>query len=251
MAASERPLYFILILFILFFSINSCYPIFKSQALIYAVNVIIKKYILGPVQTACYLLCCTESRKAALIDPGDRSSEIASFLKEGNYELCYIINTHGHFDHTGGNRYFSGTSGTSGKPVPVVLHRLDMELMKSGGGASCFGLDIETSPEPSIDAAETASITFGSVTLEIIHTPGHTPGHISLYHSSSSSLFCGDVLFFRSVGRTDLPGGSQKMLLQSIREKLFALPGDTAVYPGHGPGTIIDDEKKYNPWAAV
>jgi len=206
---------------------------------------IIKKYILGPVQAACYLLCCEESRKAALIDPGDRSSEIASFLKEGSYELCYIINTHGHFDHTGGNRFFAG------KSVPIVLHRLDWELMKSGGGASYFGLDFEPSPEPSIDASEKASITFGNVTLEILHTPGHTMGHISLYHSITRSLFCGDVLFFRSVGRTDLPGGSRKMLLQSIREKLFSLPGDTTVYPGHGPETTIDDEKKYNPWVAV
>ena len=113
-----------------------------------------------------------------------------------------------------------------------------------------FGLDCDISPDPSIDASQTDTISFGSVNLKVLHTPGHTQGHISLYHNESASLFCGDVLFFRSIGRTDLPGGSQKQLLESIRSKLYTLPGATVVYSGHGPETSIEDEIKHNPWTA-
>ncbi|MDX9802008.1 MAG: MBL fold metallo-hydrolase [Spirochaetia bacterium] len=206
---------------------------------------IIKKYTLGPVQTNCYLLICSKTKKAAIIDPGDRSIEIADLISAEKYELSVIINTHGHFDHIGGNKFFSG-----GK-VPVAAHILEYDLIKAGGGSAMFGIESEISPDPSIDASQISEITFGETTLEVIHTPGHTQGHISLYHKESSSLFCGDVLFFRSIGRTDLPGGSQKQLLDSIRKKLYTLPGETVVYPGHGGETSIEDERKHNPWTAV
>ena len=205
---------------------------------------IIKKYTLGPVQANCYLLVCSNTKKAALIDPGDRSTEIAELISKEKYELSVIINTHGHFDHIGGNKFFSG-----GK-VPVAAHRLEYERIKRGGDAAMFGLDCDISPDSSIDASQTDTISFGSVNLKVLHTPGHTQGHISLYHNESASLFCGDVLFFRSIGRTDLPGGSQKQLLESIRSKLYTLPGATVVYSGHGPETSIEDEIKHNPWTA-
>ncbi len=205
---------------------------------------IIKKYTLGPVQANCYLLVCTDTKKAALIDPGDRSTEIAELISREKYELSVIINTHGHFDHIGGNKFFSCNK------VPVAAHRLEYDRIKTGGDAAMFGLDCDISPDPSIDASQTEIISFGSVNLKVLHTPGHTQGHISLYHKESASLFCGDVLFFRSIGRTDLPGGSRKQLLDSIRSKLYTLPGVTVVYPGHGPETSIEDEIKHNPWTA-
>jgi glyoxylase-like metal-dependent hydrolase (beta-lactamase superfamily II) len=128
---------------------------------------------------------------------------------------------------------------------------LEYDLINFGGGASFFGIQSEESPEPTIDLSEMDKISIGDIALDIIHTPGHTPGHISLYHKESAVLFCGDVLFHRSIGRTDMPGGNHALLIKSIHEKLFTLPEETIVYSGHGPETRIADEKKENPWAAL
>ena len=204
----------------------------------------ITKYVLGPVQTNCYLLEAEDTNDAVLIDPGDKSREIADYIDGKKLKIKYIINTHGHFDHTGGNAFFHSAD------TEIAAHRLAAELIASGGGASSFGLEVEQSPAPSIDTIEGGEIIFGSEKLEILHTPGHTQGHISLYHRKSGSLFCGDVLFFRSIGRSDFPGGDHKQLIDSIKNKLYSLPDETKVYPGHGPATVIGDEKKNNPWTA-
>ncbi len=202
----------------------------------------ITKYVLGPVQTNCYLLEDTETSEAVLIDPGDKSSEIDSYINENKLNLKYIINTHGHFDHIGGNAFFKKET------TEIASHKHAAGLMKEGGGSSFFGLSIEQSPEPSILLNEGDTISFGSITLSVLYTPGHTQGCISLYHEKSGSLFCGDVLFFRSIGRTDFPGGDHNLLLESIKTKLYKLPDNTRVYTGHGPETVIADEKKNNPW---
>ena len=104
---------------------------------------------------------------------------------------------------------------------------------------------------PAINLAETDKFSFGDITLDVLYTPGHTRGHISLYHRESASLFCGDVLFYRNIGRTDLPGGNYEQLLTSIREILFSLPDETIVYPGHGEKTLIKDEKRENPYVSL
>ncbi|MCL2294438.1 MAG: MBL fold metallo-hydrolase [Spirochaetes bacterium] len=206
---------------------------------------LIKKYSLGHIQTNSFLLCCETQKKAAIVDPGDKSSQIIDFLYKEGYELLYIINTHGHFDHIGGNLFFSEKT-----KAPIAAHKEEYALITSGGGASFFGIPSEESPQPAIDLSEMDKISVGGITLDIIYTPGHTPGHISLYHKESASLFCGDVLFHRSIGRTDTPGGNHKLLLKSIREKLFTLPDETIVYSGHGPETRIIEEKRENPWVA-
>jgi len=207
---------------------------------------IIKQYILGPVQTNCYLLCCENKKKAALIDPGEKSDKIINFLSKEGYELSYIINTHGHFDHIDGNYFFYEKT-----KAPIASHKLEYDLIKIGGGASLFGLKSEKSPLPTIDLSVTDKLSFGDITLDVLYTPGHTQGHISLYHKESASLFCGDVLFYRSIGRTDLPGGNYEQLIASIHEKLYTLPGETIVYPGHGEETRISDEKRENPWVTL
>lgn len=208
---------------------------------------IIKQYILGSVETNCWLLCDEKEKKAAVIDPGGECKQAAEFLLKEGYELCYVINTHGHFDHIEGNSFFVGLSSktSAGNKAQVAAHKLDIPLIKAGGGASLFGIKINNSPDPTIDLSDKTEITFGNTALQVLHTPGHTQGHVSLYHKESSSLFCGDVLFFRSIGRTDLPGGDYKQLIKSIEEKLFVLPDETEVYSGHGPKTTIGDEKKY------
>ena len=207
---------------------------------------IIKEFLLGQIQTNCYLLCCETKKKAAIIDPGDKSDKIIHFLSKEGYELSYIINTHGHFDHTLGNYFFHKHTG-----APIAAHKLDYELIISGGGANLFGLKNEKSPAPAIDFSEMDKLSFGDVTLDVLYTPGHTRGHVSLYHKESASLFCGDVLFYQSIGRTDLPGGNHKQLITSIQEILFSLPDETTVYPGHGPKTSIGEEKRENPWVAL
>jgi glyoxylase-like metal-dependent hydrolase (beta-lactamase superfamily II) len=204
---------------------------------------IIKKYSLGHIQTNCYLLCCENKKKAAIIDPGDKSDKIISFLSKEGYELSYIINTHGNFDHIDGNYFFYEKT-----KAPIAAHKLEYDLILSGGGASFFGIKNKKSPEPSVDLSETDKLSFGDITLDVLYTPGHTQGHISLYHKESASLFCGDVLFYRSIGRTDLPGGNYDQLIASIKEKLFSLPNETIVYPGHEEKTRIKDEKTDNPW---
>ena len=205
----------------------------------------IHKYLLGPIETNTYLLECIGSRKAVVIDPAGISRTAEDYIHKNNLELVYIINTHGHFDHIGGNAFFYGISG--GKAL-VAAHKLDFGLIRAGGGSSFYGFKIDASPEPGIDASEISEIEFGNTRLQFFYTPGHTPGHISVYEPESFSLFCGDVLFAGSVGRTDLPGGSQKDLLKSIKEKLYILPGITAVYPGHGDDTTIETEIRNNPW---
>ena len=204
----------------------------------------ITRYVLGPVQTNCYLLECEKTKDAVLIDPGEKDDKLLEYITENNLKLKYIINTHGHFDHTGGNAFFK--TGDTG----IIAHKLSFELIASGGGASLFGLKTEQSPEPTVDASEADSVEFGSEKLEILYTPGHTRGHISLYHRKSGSLFSGDTLFFRSIGRTDFPGGNQNQLIDSIINQLYTLPDSTRVFPGHGPETTIGDEKGKNPWTA-
>ncbi len=204
----------------------------------------ITKFILGPVQTNCYLLEDEESKESVLIDPGDKSSEINSYINDNRLDLKYIINTHGHFDHTGGNAFFK-----TGK-TEIASHEKAADLMGKGGGASFFGINTEQSPEPSIILSEGDTISFGSSELAVLYTPGHTQGCISLYHKQSESLFCGDVLFFRSIGRTDFPGGDHEQIIKSIKNKLYTLPEKTKVYPGHGPETLICDEIINNPWTA-
>ena len=204
----------------------------------------ITKYVLGPVQTNCYLLEDEKTEEAVLIDPGDISSNIEEYISEKKLKLKYIINTHGHFDHTGGNAFFSR------KGTEIAASSKAAELMRDGGGSSFFGLSVEQSPEPSIILDDGDTIAFGSVTLKVLSTPGHTPGCISLYDEQSGVLFCGDVLFLRSIGRTDFPGGDHNQILESIKTKLYTLPDTTKVYSGHGPETVIADEKLNNPWTA-
>ena len=209
-------------------------------------KLIIKKYLLGPIQTNCYLICCENEKKAAIIDPGDKSDKIITFLDKEGYELSYIINTHGHFDHTAGNYFFHKKTGAQ-----IAAHKQEYDLITSGGGSALFGLKTEKSPVPTVDLSETDKLYLGNITLVVLYTPGHTQGHVSLYHKESLSLFCGDVLFYHSIGRTDLPGGNHEQLLSSIHKKLFTLPDETIVYPGHEQETSIGNEKKENPWAAL
>jgi glyoxylase-like metal-dependent hydrolase (beta-lactamase superfamily II) len=189
------------------------------------------------LQTNCYIAGCEETRKAVVIDPGDEAGRILSELDRFSLEVVYILNTHAHFDHIGANAALVKATG-----APLAIHELDLPLLKERGGAKQFGFEIPESPQPTLLLTEGSIITFGRYSLRTIFTPGHTPGHVSFY--AAGLLFDGDVLFAGGVGRTDLPGGDQDRLLDSIEKKLMVLPDETVVYSGHGPTTTIGQERE-------
>ncbi len=209
---------------------------------------LIETFPVGPLQCNCSIVVDEAAREAVVIDPGDEAERIARALEEAGVKAVALVHTHAHFDHITGTRELSRATG-----APIRLHPADRKLYdRLPEQASYFGLKI---PAPSpIDAPLTDGevISLGGNRLRVVHTPGHTPGSTSfLLEGDSPVLFSGDTLFRRSIGRTDLPGGDTAQILASIREKLFALPGDVPVVCGHGPGTTIEEEKRLNPFAAL
>lgn len=196
----------------------------------------------GMLQTNCYILACEDTKKAVIVDPGAEGPKIDALIHREHLEPILVVNTHAHYDHIGANRYFHD------KGIPVAIHRLDSDLMMAGGGAEILGSRSVPNPAPDRYLEEGDVITFGNQKLSVIFTPGHSPGSISLYSEKDKVLFCGDALFCRSIGRTDLPGGDYDTLMHSLLDKLSKLPGDTQVYPGHGPDTDIEGENRFNPW---
>jgi len=197
----------------------------------------------GPIQANCYILSDSETREALVIDPGDEAERIASAIDKKNLSVKYIFLTHGHFDHCFGiadlKKFVGGKIG---------LNKEDLSLYKTGGGASGFGFPAKNFPAPDFFLEEGKEFSFGKHNFTILHTPGHTPGHLCFYFPKENVLFTGDLLFASGIGRTDLPGGSTDTLFRSLREKILLLPENTKVYPGHGLATSIQKEKTGNPW---
>lgn len=200
----------------------------------------------GAVDTNCYIIGCPRTKAAAVIDPGafsrDEVNTILDLLKQEGLQAEYIINTHGHIDHIAGNRAVQEATGAR-----ILIHADDAGRLGDGqlNGSFLFGMDI-ISPQADRLLKHGDSIEVGYLQLEVIHTPGHTPGGICLL--IGDLLFSGDTLFSGSVGRTDLPGGSEKSLIRSIRERILTLPDETQVRPGHGPRTTIGRERTNNPY---
>jgi hydroxyacylglutathione hydrolase len=206
---------------------------------------LIKKLAVGPIQANCFIVGCGETRQAAVIDPGDEADRILLALAEAKLTVVQIINTHGHFDHVGANRRMKQATG-----APLLIHALDAPMLSLlSRSAAAWGMSAENSPPPDRTIDEGDLIPVGTLTFRVIHTPGHTPGGVSLL--AGNSLFVGDTLFAGSVGRTDFPGGSFDALKTSIRTKLFALPDDVTVYTGHGSETTIGEEKLDNPFVGL
>jgi glyoxylase-like metal-dependent hydrolase (beta-lactamase superfamily II) len=207
--------------------------------------VIIKSLVVGPIMANCFILGCQKTHKAVVIDPGAESGKILMALANLELSVEYIINTHGHFDHVGANKKLKEVTGAK-----LMIHKLDEPMLSMlSTTAASFGLSAENSPlaDQTIDDGDT--IQFGDITLTVIHTPGHTPGGISLF--CDDSVFVGDTLFEGSIGRTDFPGGDYGTLIASIQKKLFPLGDHVTVYCGHGPETTIGKEKRFNPFAGL
>lgn len=203
---------------------------------------LIKTLTVGPIQANCYILGCEKTLSAVVIDPGDEADRILHTLAESNLTARFIVNTHGHFDHVGANKRLKEVTG-----APILIHSLDAPMLSQlSSSAAAWGLAADNSPGPDRELNDGDEVTLGHTALKVIHTPGHTPGGISLY--AGDFVFVGDTLFAGSIGRTDFPGGSFQTLKESIQHKLFALGDEVKVYAGHGPITTIGEEKRTNPF---
>jgi glyoxylase-like metal-dependent hydrolase (beta-lactamase superfamily II) len=205
----------------------------------------IKQLTVGVMGVCCYIAGCTKSGKCAVIDPGGDEEQILSEVERAGLTIDYIIATHGHPDHVCGNRRLKEASG-----APLVMHEADAVFFARPEVVKYFSmLGLESSPPADIQVLGGDVITIGEEKLQVIHTPGHTPGGICLYNIPD--LFTGDTLFVGGLGRTDFPGGSHQELIASINTQLLTLPPETVVWPGHGYGgnrSTIGEEKNTNPY---
>lgn len=200
----------------------------------------------GAFQENCYLYACPQTLEAVIIDPGDEALRIIERIQELKFVPKYIINTHGHIDHICAIDEVSAVY-----PVPLAIHPADVPLYTDERAAQMFGRSAPlVRRTPDILLQEGDTLTFGTLVLSVLHTPGHTPGGICLV-SHPYCVFSGDTLFQRGIGRTDLPGGNEAQILHSIRTKLYTLDEDLAVFPGHGEPTTIAEEKYENPFVTI
>jgi glyoxylase-like metal-dependent hydrolase (beta-lactamase superfamily II) len=197
--------------------------------------------VVGSLQTNCYIL--QSNNAAIIIDPGDEPERIVRFVRDIEVKPSQIIATHTHFDHVLGVETVRAKLN-----IPFLIHHDDLTMLESMQSRVRQFMGFEVPPPPKVDEylKDGDSLKVGDETIQILHTPGHSPGSVSL--SGEGYVFTGDALFNQSIGRTDLPGGELKTLIHSIRDRLFKLDDETLVYPGHGPETTIGDEKLANPF---
>ena len=207
---------------------------------------ILERLVLGPFQSNCYILGCEKTLEAVVVDPGDDPGRIVETVRFNNLEVKKILATHCHIDHVGGVERLRKQIDAQ-----VLIHEADLPIfLKSGSHAAMFGLKAADPSPPDDFFEDGAEIAWGDgLSLEVLHTPGHTPGGVCFFMAAESPLLLsGDTLFHRGIGRTDLPGGSSSQLFDSIKKRLWSLPGETRVLCGHGPATTIKDEKSDNPF---
>ena len=198
----------------------------------------------GPIEENCYVINMDGQAGAMVIDPGSSAAQLKKAIDQAGLNPLLILATHGHFDHVGAVYALS-----EAYQAPFGCHPADSETLDTLEDTYMFyGMGTTKRPKISREIQDGDLIEGGGITLRAIHTPGHTPGGLCFYHEASKSLFSGDTLFRRSIGRSDFEGGDAGILTASIREKLFKLPDDCKVYPGHGEPTTIGEEKRENPF---
>ena len=190
------------------------------------ISFMLRKIVVGPYQANCYILGCKNTMEGLVIDPGDQGLEIVKTITEIGLKIKHILLTHGHIDHVGVAAELKRITR-----APVYIHPSDAR----GLGFVADG-----------EAVEGKTLQVGNHTIQVIHTPGHTSGGVC--YTTPGAVFTGDTLFAGSIGRTDLGGGNYKALIEGVRSKLFTLDGDLRIYPGHGPASTIDVEKRMNPF---
>jgi glyoxylase-like metal-dependent hydrolase (beta-lactamase superfamily II) len=208
----------------------------------------IKSFVFSPFSENTYIVWDEESRETAIIDPGTLENyeveELTNFVRHNNLQVKYLINTHCHLDHIFGNNKIKQIYNPK-----FYAPELDIPLLQNATkqGAQ-FGIKFDDSPLPDEYISEELNLSLGIGGFTFLFTPGHTPGEYCIYFKEEKFCITGDVLFLRSIGRTDLWGGDYDRLIESIKTKLFTLPDETIIYPGHGESSSIGYEKKFNPF---
>lgn len=193
-----------------------------------------------------YLVRCTETGAAVVIDPGSQVDEILQALERDSISIQAILLTHAHLDHIEGVAELKRRTD-----APVWLHPADRPLYdRAPEQGAAFGVRMEAPPAPDEAWAPPQTYALGACEFEVRHAPGHAPGHVILYAADAAAAFVGDVVFAGSIGRTDLPGGDYAQLMKSIREQVLSLPDETRIYPGHGPVSTVGQERVGNPFLA-
>jgi hydroxyacylglutathione hydrolase len=201
----------------------------------------LKIFTVGPMEANCYILYNPDKREGLIIDPGAEGSRLIKFIKQEKISINYIINTHGHPDHTGANRKLKEYTN-----APILIHQYDASMLTKSESVLPLIFPLESSSPPADTFVKDGDlIECAGIKLKVLHTPGHTPGGISLL--IDDSIFTGDTLFSGSIGRFDLPGGSEEVLLNSIK-KILSLDENLIIYPGHGPSTTVGQELHSNPF---
>lgn len=203
---------------------------------------ILERVTVGPLEENCYLL--GDGGEVAIVDPGAESERIARRIEALAARPVEILLTHGHIDHIAHVAHLAERYG-----LGVRIHRADLPYLERPQWPELEALlGARPCPSPAAWFEEGVEVVVAGLTLGVLHTPGHTPGGVCLLHRASGHALVGDTIFYRGVGRTDLPGGDGRTLARSIREKLFTLAGDWTLWPGHGPETLLDEERRHNPF---
>jgi glyoxylase-like metal-dependent hydrolase (beta-lactamase superfamily II) len=198
----------------------------------------------GPLQCNCSIIGDETTREAMVIDPGDEIEDVLVLIRKHNLTVKQIVVTHAHIDHVGGAMKLRAATG-----APILLNQNDDALLKMlDVQATWIGVENPGKVEIDQSIGQGDTVRAGTLTANVIHTPGHTEGSVCLYFPAERKLIAGDTLFAGSIGRTDLPGGSMRKIINSLHEKVLTLPDETVVVPGHGPLTTIGEERESNPF---
>jgi len=198
----------------------------------------------GPLQCNCSIIGDETTREAMVIDPGDNIEDVLAIIRDQRLQVKQIVITHAHIDHIGGAMKLRAATG-----APILLNQNDYALLKMlDVQASWLGMTAPGEVTIAADIADGQSLQAGSLKADVLHTPGHTEGSVCLYFPAEKLLIAGDTLFARSIGRTDLPGGSYEKIMRSLHDRVLTLPDETVVIPGHGQRTTIGEEREENPF---
>jgi glyoxylase-like metal-dependent hydrolase (beta-lactamase superfamily II) len=207
----------------------------------------IERITVGALEANCYLVICPETREALLVDPGAEQENILAAVAKSGAQVRMVLHTHGHFDHIGATEEVLAGLPAS---TPLAAHPADAYLYEAENReiGAMFGYPLpEMLAMPDMTLADGQTLEIGTLRIEVLHTPGHTPGSICLI--VGGDCLSGDTLFRRGIGRTDLLGGDEEAIYESIATRLYPLPAETRVYPGHGEATTIGEERRLNPFA--